>query len=369
MCRVLITIHYQYYAYGHTLPRDHYSSLLAMGNPPAPARYGPEYTPKMVTAIASCSAAIARLDARICVSPVAKSWATRAAWTGYAKALQLQSAEVEEIDVFSWGCGLPLPQRPAIPSHLDLFDRFDEWRAALADEDRLRWRDRLPTAIGDPAAAGDHPPLIRALDTLRQLARIDHSIMAWLSLPFALRDRGLAATPLPGLAGGAKAFRMKPRPHEDDWLAVLRSLASAADTGLERLHSLERAYRDAQRAIAAEYRPGALPALLALSQHRPLLSPQSLADRLGMSIAGTSKLLDRAAAAGLLVEITQRRSWRLFLTPDMAITFGYVRPMRGRPAKEPPPLPVNRDLAAVFDAFDSEMAAIDNLLVRKSDPS
>lgn len=34
-----------------------------------------------------------------------------------------------------------------------------------------------------------------------------------------------------------------------------------------------------------------------------------------------------------------------------------------------PLLPVNRDLAAVFDAFDSEMAAIDNLLVRKSDPS
>ena len=75
------------------------------------------------------------------------------------------------------------------------------------------------------------------------------------------------------------------------------------------------------------------------------------------------------ATTGLLVEITQRRSWRQFLTPDLAADFGYVRPKRGRPAKEPPPLPVNRDLAAVFDAFDSEMAAIDNLLVRKSDPS
>src|SRR3546814_18909315 len=67
--------------------------------------------------------------------------------------------------------------------------------------------------------------------------------------------------------------------------------------------------------------PGALPRLLALSQHRPLLSPQSVADQLAMSIAGASKLLDRAAAAGLLIEITQRRSWRLFLTPDMAIAF------------------------------------------------
>src|SRR3546814_8888938 len=199
----------------------------------------------------------------------------RAAWTGYARALQLQSTEIEQIDLFSWGCGLKIPGRPAIPSHVDLFDRCDDWRAALRDTDKHQWRDRLPTAIGDPAVADEHPPLVRALDTLRQLARIDHSTTAWLSAPFALRDRGLSATPRPCLVGGAKAFRMKPRPGEADWFTVLRDLASAAAIGLERLHGLKRGYRDAQRTIAAEYRPGALPRLLALSQHRPLLSPQS----------------------------------------------------------------------------------------------
>src|SRR3546814_13655071 len=81
-----------------------------------------------------------------------------------------------------------------------------------------------------------------------------------------------------------------------------------------------------------------------------------------MSIAGASKLLDRAAAAGLLIEITQRRSWRLFLTPDMALAFGYARPKRGRPAKEPPALPVSRYLAMAFDAFDQGIANIDRLL-------
>ena len=35
--------------------------------------------------------------------------------------------------------------------------------------------------------------------------------MAWLGLPFALRDHGLAASPLPCLAGGAKAFRIRNR--------------------------------------------------------------------------------------------------------------------------------------------------------------
>lgn len=35
---------------------------------PSTRRYGPDYTPPMVAAIASATAAIARLDARICVS-------------------------------------------------------------------------------------------------------------------------------------------------------------------------------------------------------------------------------------------------------------------------------------------------------------
>src|SRR3546814_7229182 len=82
----------------------------------------------------------------------------RAAWSGYAKALQLQSAEVEEIDVFSWGCGLQIADRPALPSHLDLFDRFEEWRAALLDTDAITWFDRLPTAIGEPSEATDQRP-------------------------------------------------------------------------------------------------------------------------------------------------------------------------------------------------------------------
>src|SRR3546814_9779546 len=46
----------------------------------------------------------------------------------------------------------------------------------------------------------------------------------------------------------------------------------------------------------------------------------------------------------------------------MAIAVGYARPKRGRPAKEPPALPVSRDLAMAFDAFDQEIANIDRLL-------
>lgn len=326
------------------------------------SRYGPAYTPEMVASIASCTAAVSRLDARISVSPVGAAWRRRAAWSGYTRALQLQQAEIDEIDVFSWGCGLQIPGRALRATNLDQFDRFDEWQAALADLDPLAWRDALPLAIGESAEAAGHPAIVRALDKVRQHARIESTLVPWLGLPFALRDVKLSATPLPCLAGGLKAFRLKKTPQDADWLAAIRSVEASALAGLERLLALERLYRNAQRAIVAEYRPGALPALLALTQHRPLLSPQAVADRMNLSVAGASKLLERAKSAGLLVEITERRTWRLFLTPDLARDFGYVKPRLGRPAKEPPLPPRDRNLAAVFDSFDNEMAEIDALL-------
>jgi hypothetical protein len=335
-----------------------------MGDPLPRVVYGPSYTAKITATIATCSAAIARLDTRFSVSSVSSAWLTRAAWSGYARALQLQSVEIDEIDVFSWGCGLQIPGRPHRATTIDPFDHFDEWRECLRARSHFVWRDRMPTAVGEPSSAADHPPLIRALDRVRQHARIEGTMKPWLGLPFALRDLQVSQNALACLAGGAKAFRLKQRPSDEDWLATIRALETSARHGLERLDKLERLHRHAQRAIAGQYRSGALPALAALTCHRPLLSPQSVANLLGMSVAGASKLLSRAASAGLVVEITQRRTWRLFLASDLAAEFGYARPTRGRPKLEPPPLPASRDLSSLFDAFDAEMAAIDAMLSR-----
>lgn len=325
-------------------------------------QFGPEYSPRLATSVAACASAISRLDARILVSSVAPAWRRRAAWAGYAKALQLQSVEIDEIDVFSWICGLKIPGRPSLSSTLNPFEDFLPWQIALNDPDPFAWRDARPIASSEPAGAADHPVLVRALEQLRRDCRLDRSIIPWLGLPFALRDAGACATPLPCLAGGVKGFRLRKTAEQSDWAAVLNALESAARTGLERLHDLERVYRDAQRAIVAEYRPGALPRLLALTCFQPLLGPQSVADRLGLSVAGASKLLERAANIGLLVEIVERRSWRLFLSADLAVAFGFAQPKRGRPRSEPPPLPADRAIAEVFDDFDRQMAEIDALL-------
>lgn len=254
-------------------------------------------------------------------------------------------------------------------TNLDLFDRFPAWETALRDPDPLAWRDALPTAIGELEIAAEHPPLISALDRIRQHARLDGTALPWLSLPFALRDKGLVTTPLPCLAGGVKAFRLKRTVGDEDWYAAMRSLEASATANLERLHDLERLHREAQRAIVAEYRPGSLPALAALLHHQPLLSPQSVAELLSMSVAGASKLLARGVDCGLLVEITERRTWRVFLSTDLAVEFGFAAPRRGRPRNEAPPLPASRELSEVFDAFDREMESIDKLLQRRAEHS
>lgn len=337
-----------------------------MASRPTERPFGPDYSPKIVSAIASATGAISRLDARFCASSVAKPWLRRAAWSGYTAALKLQSAEIDEIDVFSWGCGLQIPGRPMRSTHLDLFDQFDAWQSNLGDSDPYAWRDNLPTAIGELQSAVDHPPLVRALGLIGQLARLDGDVTAWLAFPFALRDLKAASTPLPCLVGGAKAFRLKRTLDTGDWLGAIRGIEAAAAASLDRLHTLENHHRLAQRAIVGEFRPGALPSLLALSMHRPLLSPQSVAGHLNLSVAGASKLLDRAVAAGLLVEITDRRTWKQFLVPDLAIEFGFASSKRGRPAAAVAPLPPDRSLGALFDSFDDEISKIDQLLMKHS---
>lgn len=333
-----------------------------MAASPAPPRFGPPYTAEVVRALARCTGAITALNARIPVSPVAKPWRVRAAWSGYATALQLQGVEIDEIDVYSWGCGLRLPGRPLISTHLDPFEGFAGWQQTLTADGDASWRDHLPAAIGEPADAREHPPLVRALDLVRQLARIDGTATPWLRAPIMLCGLGLTATPLPCLAGGVKAFRLKRTPADTDWAVAFNGLTRAAEAGLDRLHDLEQLHRRSLQTLLDEYRPGALPRLLALSFARPLLSPQSAADALRLSVAGASKLLDRAAAAELLVEITRRKTWRQFLTPDLAVLFGFAQPKRGRPRLTAPALPVSKDMADVLDAFDREMAEIDRQL-------
>lgn len=311
-------------------------------------------------------ARIGELSGRISASSVRLPWQRRAAWSGYARAMQLQGIEIDEADIFSWACELTLPGRRRRVTVIDEFDAFAPWWSDLQSTGRASWKDDLPFT---PTVRRELPRILQALEIQRQYALHSGAIAAWLSLPKLLYHLGLSQSPLPCLVAGSKSLRLLASVPEETVRAILKALASHADRGLETLDTMEAAHRASLRAIQGEYRPGKLPELLALSLSVALLSPARVAAALDLSIAGAGKLLERAATLGLVDEVSGRRSWKAYLTPDLAIGFGFRKSPVGRPRKEPPPLPQSRDLAAAFDSFDREMAEIEARLSRANRPA
>jgi hypothetical protein len=150
-------------------------------------------------------------------------------------------------------------------------------------------------------------------------------------------------------------FRLRGTPTYDAVRASVRALGSSAKAGIDSLNGIERHYSEARRIVLAERRPGALVPLMALSLVQPALTPTSVAELLNLSLSGSGKLLDRAASLGLVHEVTGRSTWKTYLVPDIAITFGFTPARRGRPAKTEPLPPFDKSLAAVLTSFDKEM--------------
>lgn len=319
------------------------------------------FTPPLVIAAEDALLVICELGGRISASSVRAAWQRRAAWTGYARALQLQGGEIDEIDMFSWASGVPLSARPTRRTHDDEFGAFSSWWTALELRNRDAWRDALPFT---PDIDRTLPRIVQAVDLTRQYARRSRGIEPWLALPRFLYLLGLTASPLPCLTAGTKAFRLQASLSEDMLRVTLKALAAAGQKGLESLDTMEAAYRASVRAIRSEYRPGKLPQLLALSLSTAVLSPANTAQLLDLSVAGAGKILKRAASLGVLVEVSGRRSWKAYVEPALAVALGLRNAPLGRPRNEPPPLAPASDLAGTLDDFDQAMIEIEAKLAR-----
>jgi len=295
--------------------------------------------------------AIGRLDGRVSATSLAPAWMLRARWTGYARALQLMGAEIDPIDVFSWGCGLPLPDRAARRTHADDYAAFAPWQARLAERAR-HWAEGLPFSPPDEDGRARKPVVERAIDLLGLWLARAPGIEAWLALPILLHRLGMTQAPLPCLVAGDRRLVHAP----GDRAArrrLIDELAGQADASLAALDGLERSRAVALDAIAAEHRPGALSRLLPLMLAAPVQTPEGVARQLDLTLSGAGKLLDRAARLGFAAEISGRRSWRVYATRDVAIQLGLVDVPRGRP---PALRPREEPVSEVVAAFDREMA-------------
>lgn len=303
--------------------------------------------------------AIGRLDARISVTPVRKMWLDRASWTGFAEARRGQGAEVDEIDIFALACGASLPGRRSIAFAADELTALVTWQRSLASAARRHWREIIPLTIDVPEDWRERPALLRALEVTGRHARADRSDRPWLDSPALLASLGLTATPLPCLVVADKALRLAPRDRAAIVPRYLKSLIRGAELGLERVAELEADRRRAAQVVAQTRRPAGFVSLLGLLRHRPMVTPLGLARALKLTVSGAGKLLNRAAAKGLVVEITDRQAWRTYLPADLALAFGYRRRSSGRP----PALPDHAHLDPILARFDADMTAIEARLV------
>lgn len=304
-------------------------------------------------AIEQCALAIGRLDARVSASSVTEAWALRAAWTGYARALQLHGAEIDEIDVFSWGTGVSIPKRPARSTLVDSYAALPIWRERMTQRGR-HWAEDLPFTPRRDERSSSPSVLGRALDLLAQWLQAEPALETWLALPILLHRMGITQRPLPCLVAGDARLRFGTRDSGALMRRLLGELCNRAEAGLLSLDAMERARARALGILRDQRRPGALREFLALLQVAPLQTPEAVSRNLGLTLSGAGKLLQRAAQLGLVKEVSNRRSWRLYMTPDLAIALGFEAPPRGRPPR-PPAAPATQT-ASFLSAFDSEMA-------------
>jgi hypothetical protein len=185
--------------------------------------------------------------------------------------------------------------------------------------------------------------------------RAERSIAAWLALPILLHRLGLSETYLPCLVAGDGQLRFAPRDIGPAQRRILRALEAAAVKGRKTMIAMED-----DRAIAlAAHRPTALRSLEALLARAPMQSPESVARQLGMTLSGAGKLLARAAALGLVCEVSGRRAWRTYVVLSLAVALDLAPARKGRPptrASLPEP---SRELASILAEFDRDMAVFD----------
>lgn len=332
---------------------------------PIPDLSEPVWTSKLVSALERAAASISRLDARVSVSPAAAPWSLRASWTGYTTALRGQSAEIDEIDIFARECGVRLPGRPAMPTHVDDPDTLKAWQLRLRQREAYYWRDvpAIPTDVAEDW--NRRPALLRALEIVARHARTDATISPWLTVPALFRSMNITQAVLPCLTIADKAFRLAPRESQTIIVRNLRAIAERAEEGLLRLQALEDQRFRAAAGIVGAHRPGKLLGLVALVQFAPVVSPRLVAQKLDVTLSGAGKLLMRAAEFELLIEVSGRQAWRTYMPPDLAVAFGYVSRSAGRPPSPPRQLP---DLEPALFAFDREMTEVDAMLARYNSP-
>ena len=332
------------------------------------------------TAMLAAAHAVGRLDGALLRSPVAAYWHERAGIVAIAHSLDLAGIPLTPAEFFRAAVGLVEPlfrrdlDRGLLSAVVDamlptlrpgalagaMLARVRPGSAVLVDPEFFdvpglpdEIRHDLDTALGLARAdvGTALPRLVAATDTALALAR-GHGALATIHLttrvPLALAGLGLTTTALPGLTGLTPAMRYRTlsRPMLTTALAVqLATQAGEALALLRRLEACARAWQARLAGLTNRSRAGTAAALFLVW---PALTRTHLAAALGLSPAGTAKVLDILIARAIVTR--ERCGSRWFYVAHESLGEFKLAPRQGR--WRAPPSPFGSDVDDALAAFD-----------------
>jgi hypothetical protein len=304
----------------------------------------------IVSALEEAAVAVGRLDAALAGNPLRQAWTF---WSGFDAARRHAEADGRRVDLFRLAAhlhGLPLrlgdaasaPERGREIAGLNYAIDLRSWMAA-PDPEQVRLRDIALDSLrvedrGQPVLAA------AARGMLNWLAGRGSRPAIRTAVPLYLRDRGITIHALAAVTGG-DALRAGPDDPDGFTVRFLETVQREAAEGRDLLLTMEREWREAR--LRVDHRAGArsnsrLPAAVDLLAASPLLSISALAEALGCSVEGASRMLDSLVQLEVVAEVTgrtgrgARRLYGLkYLLPIRAETTAVRRRLRGGPRGRP----------------------------------
>lgn len=322
-------------------------------------------------ALERAAAALGRLDSAVTGHPLAAAWRHR---TRLASACRNAATDGHRIDPYRLGAmieGLRLTvnrRQSLVDRSIDMAGyllacRHHRLMAVAADpveplaedpgSERVELEAAVRTALAHLRSAPAGGPVLLATATglITWLERSDDRGAIRAAIPRLLVECGLMRSLCPNLTGDA-ALRDGPATGSRRLVAILDALAAEADEGVRLLWTMERAWLNALDALerraglpapAGQGRRRAvrsdspLPRTVTLLASAPTLGPAQLARVIGRSIPAATTALNELVGLGIAVELTGRRTHRLYGLVDLAplrlATAGPRRPQSGMPGR------------------------------------
>src|SRR3954464_1959733 len=268
----------------------------------------------IVTALEDAAVTVGRLDAPPAGHPLRRAWPF---WSELDAARRHAEADGRKVDLFRLAAhlhGLPLrlgdttsaPERGREIAGLNYAIELRSWMAA-PDPEQQRLRDIALDSLRD--CGGGQPALVAtAQGMLAWLAGQGSRPAIRAAVPLYLRDRAITIHTLAAITGG-DALRAGPDDPDGFTVRFLDAVRREAADGRDLLLTMEREWRGAR--LRVDHRAGArsnsrLPAAVDLLASSPLLSITALAEALGCSVEGASRMLDSLVGLEVAAEVTGR---------------------------------------------------------------